>query len=73
VVWFLEYFSDLAEMKRQLARAVNSTPDAPELTGLLEPGWDLTTEAGFESFFEQRQPLHVTDRRTSSAQPSEVR
>lgn len=62
-----EFVGDIEEAGAHLGRTVIGAPTTAELNALLEPGWDLTTEAGFRRFFTQQQLLLVTDRRAEEA------
>lgn len=57
-----EFVGDIAEAGAHLGRTVIGAPTTAELNVLLEPGWDLTTEAGFRRFFTEQRLTLVTDR-----------
>lgn len=63
LVMAVEYAGETDDARAQLAGAFVGTTAATQLTELLEPGWDLSTEHGFRRFFTERQLKLVTDRR----------
>jgi SchA/CurD like domain len=63
IVMAVEYVGESGDARAHLAGAVADTAATAQLTDLLEPGWDLRTERGFQRFFAERQLRLVTDRR----------
>jgi hypothetical protein len=63
LVMAVEYTGESEDARDHLAEAFEDTAAATQLTELLEPGWDLSTERGFQRFFAERQLSLLTDRR----------
>jgi len=63
LVMAVEYVGESEDARAHLAEAFAGTAAASQLTELLEPGWDLSTERGFQQFFAERRLRLVTDRR----------
>jgi hypothetical protein len=63
LVMAAEYLGETEDARAHLAEAFAGTGAAAQLSVLLEPGWDLSTERGFRLFFAERQLSLVTDRR----------
>jgi len=63
LVMAVEHAGEAEDARAHLAEAFTGTTAATELTGLLEPGWDLSAGRGFRRFFAQGQLRLVTDRR----------
>lgn len=66
VVRVADFVGGLDEAAAHLGRTVIGAPTTPALTELLEPGWDLTTEAGFRRFFAEQRLELVTDRQSEA-------
>jgi hypothetical protein len=69
VVRVADFVGDLEQAAAHLGRTVIGRPTTAELTRLLEPGWDLTTEAGFQRFFADQRLTPVTDRQAEAVAP----
>jgi hypothetical protein len=63
VVRVAEFVGGLEAAAEHLGRTVIGAPTTPALNALLEPGWDLGTEAGFARFFDEQRLTLVADRR----------
>lgn len=62
VVRVADFVGGLDAAAGHLGRTVVGAPGTSALTELLEPGWDLTTEAGFGRFFAEQRLTLVTHR-----------
>lgn len=62
-----EFAGDVDEAGNHLGRKVTGAPGMAQLAPLLEPGYDLTTAAGFERFFAEQRLTLVTTRRAEEA------
>jgi hypothetical protein len=62
VVRVADFVGGLDAAAEHLGRTVVGAPTTAKLTALLEPGWDLTTTAGFERFFAEQRLALVTHR-----------
>lgn len=60
----LDHTGDHAE--DHLGRTVSGAPAAAGLSELLEPGWELTTPAGFQRLFAEQRLVLVTHRETDA-------
>jgi hypothetical protein len=63
LVMAVEYVGESEDASAHLAEAFAGTAAAAQLTELLQPGWDLSTDRGFRKFFAELQLRLVTDRR----------
>ncbi len=63
LVMAVEHTGETEDARAHLAGAIEDTGATAQLTDLLEPGWDLRTERGFQRFLAERQLSLVTDRR----------
>ncbi|MEU7755584.1 SchA/CurD-like domain-containing protein [Micromonospora sp. NPDC049101] len=63
VIRFAEVAGDLDTAQRHLSQAVSRAATTGRLTGLLRPGTDLGTQAGFAEFFRDHRLTLVADRR----------
>lgn len=69
VVRVADFVGDLEQAAAHLGRTVIGAATTPALSALLEPGWDLTTEAGFQRFFAEQRLDLVTDRQSAAVAP----
>lgn len=66
VVRVADFVGGLDAAAEHLGRTVVGAPSTANLTDLLEPGWDLTTAAGFRRFFAEQRLALVTHRESNA-------
>ncbi|MBB5825923.1 SchA/CurD-like domain-containing protein [Micromonospora carbonacea] len=66
VVRVADFVGGLDAAADHLGRTVVGAPTTAGMTGLLEPGWDLTTPAGFARFFAEQRLDLVTHRQSDA-------
>jgi SchA/CurD like domain len=66
VVLVADLVGDPDHIEEHLGRTVAGAPTTAGLSELLEPGWELTTPAGFQRFFAEQRLLLVTHRESDA-------
>lgn len=65
VMHLAELAGDPGEGLAHLSRVLSCAPSTPELSALIEPGYQLTTEAGAREFLASAQLILLTSRQAS--------